>query len=140
MTKLFSLMLPLLLLVGACTHAQQSKSKLDAAGFSKLMTATPGAILLDVRTPDEYSSGYIPGAINIDWNSDAFDRQTAGLDKSKPLFVYCHSGRRSAAAAEQLRKEGFGPVYELRGGIVQWRKEGLRLQQQTDDAGLSNGQ
>lgn len=95
--------------------------------FKKKMEATTNPQLVDVRTADEFAGGYIPGAKNIDWNSDGFETKIAKLDKSKPTFVYCHSGKRSAAAAKKMKKMGFTQVHELSGGITGWEAEGLPL-------------
>ena len=125
-----SLRIPSLLFVlmtfFACNNVQSQTGDVFAAKvFYKKIQATPSAIVLDVRTPEEYQSGHLPDAINIDWNGEGFEKQVSTLDKSKPVFVYCHSGRRSTAAANQMRKNGFSKVYELEGGIVGWNEAGL---------------
>ena len=77
---------------------------------------TPGAILLDVRTPQEYREGHIPASHNVplqDLESVAFVAE----DPDAPLFVYCHSGVRSRQAAEQLRDMGYWNVHNI-GGII----------------------
>ena len=80
--------------------------------------------LLDVRTPEEYAQGHIPGAINVDVNLDNFaDSALALLRPRRPVAVYCRSGRRSANAAEQLMKKGCR-VFNLSGGIQAWEKAG----------------
>ncbi|MGB0431368.1 MAG: rhodanese-like domain-containing protein, partial [Bacteroidia bacterium] len=89
--------------------------------FEKQMKDKPG-IILDVRTPDEYRQGHIDGSLLIDWYSKDFDTKVAELDKSKPIYVYCHVGGRSASAMKKLTKQlGFTEVYNLKGGIVAWR-------------------
>ncbi|MBS1773330.1 MAG: thioredoxin [Bacteroidetes bacterium] len=90
-----------------------------------MLDSIDNEILIDVRTPEEYMGGHIKDAVNIDWNGDSFEDKASNLDKSKPVFVYCLAGSRSAAAAEQLRKMGFNHVYELKGGILKWRAEGF---------------
>lgn len=80
----------------------------------------PGAVLLDVRRPDEFAGGHLPGAVNLDVTAPDFGRRVAALDKTKPLYVYCRSGARSATAAGQLTQAGFGPVHNLLGGILDW--------------------
>lgn len=77
-----------------------------------------GATLLDVRTPGEYNSGHIDGAINIP--IQAFGQKKEQLKKLEaPIVVYCQSGVRSARATEALEKLGFQKVYDL-GGIGDW--------------------
>ncbi|MGB5236809.1 MAG: rhodanese-like domain-containing protein [Flavobacteriaceae bacterium] len=78
--------------------------------------------LIDVRTPREYRSGHLGKAINIDYHKrkefiDAFET----LNKEKPLYIYCRSGVRSAKAAHKLIAMGFKKIYDLEGGIMNWR-------------------
>ncbi|GGH40051.1 thioredoxin [Mangrovimonas yunxiaonensis] len=77
--------------------------------------------LVDVRTPEEYEEGYIANAQNIDYYSDTFESDLLKLDKTKPVIVYCKSGRRSANCAEKLIEAGFVKVYDLDGGISEWQ-------------------
>lgn len=75
--------------------------------------------LIDVRTPEEYALGHIPGACNMDVNADGFARKITTLDKQKPVAVYCRSGKRSKIAARELASMGF-KVYELDSGMINW--------------------
>ncbi len=86
--------------------------------------ATPGAVLLDVRTPQEFAAGHIPGAVNVPLQiiHTAF---TAIPNKSDPVYVYCRSGARSKTAAVQLGRMGYQTVKEI-GGIVNWRGEKVK--------------
>lgn len=93
--------------------------------FSEKLNAMDDAQLVDVRTPGEFSSGHLEGALNYDWNGSEFESQIADLDKSKPVFIYCLSGGRSGAAAKQMRADGFQHVYEMEGGMMKWRAAGL---------------
>lgn len=88
--------------------------------FAQKIKATPNAQVIDVRTPGEFKTGFIEGAVNIDWNGGDFDTHISTVDKNKPTFVYCRSGKRSADAAEEMREMGFKEVYELSGGIQAW--------------------
>lgn len=80
----------------------------------------PGGLLLDVRRPDEFAGGHLPGAVNIEVTAPDFGQRVAALDKTQPLYVYCRSGARSATAAKQLAAAGFGPVHNLLGGVLDW--------------------
>ena len=82
---------------------------------------TKDAILLDVRTPDEYAQGRIPGSINLPLQVFAKIEEVAP-DKSTPLFVYCHSGARSSRFAKTMKKMGYTDVTDI-GGIIQYKGE-----------------
>ena len=82
-------------------------------------------IILDVRTPQEFSQGYIEGAINIDYYSKTFREELGRLDRKKTYFIYCRSGRRSGRTLKIMEELGFQEVYNLVGGIKGWKKEGL---------------
>ena len=109
----------------SCADGQAQQTDLAPTAFSDRLKEVPDAQLLDVRTPGEFSEGHLANAKNFDWNGTEFNAQISGLDKSKPVFVYCMSGKRSAAAAEKMRAEGFTEVYELEGGISAWRGANL---------------
>lgn len=83
--------------------------------------------LVDVRTPEEVKEGYIENAQNIDYYSPTFDTDILKLDKTKPVIVYCKSGGRSAKCAEKLIEAGFVKVYDLDGGISQWKHQGNKI-------------
>lgn len=76
--------------------------------------------ILDVRTPFEFSQGYIKGAKNINFLDKNFLEKVNSFDKSKPIYVYCKSGYRSGIAAKQMAESGFKEVYELKNGIINW--------------------
>jgi rhodanese-related sulfurtransferase len=76
--------------------------------------------LIDVRTPNEFQSGHIKGAKNIDFYSGKFNEEFNKLDKNKPVYVYCRSGRRSRETAIKLAAMGFTEIYDLKGGILKY--------------------
>ncbi|MDP2159475.1 MAG: rhodanese-like domain-containing protein [Flavobacterium sp.] len=79
------------------------------------------AVILDVRTPEEFDRGIIPNAINIDiYKGQGFIYLLEELDKSKSYYVYCHAGSRSAKACEVMQQLGFSTTYNLVGGISEW--------------------
>jgi rhodanese-related sulfurtransferase len=86
--------------------------------------ARPGTTVIDVRTPAEFASGHLAGAVNIDVQGPAFADTVAGLDPAGHYAVYCHSGNRSASAVAYLRGHGFGSVTELGDGIAAWQAAG----------------
>ncbi|MDD7885396.1 rhodanese-like domain-containing protein [Flavivirga sp. 57AJ16] len=84
-------------------------------------------LLIDVRTPKEFKGGHIEGAQNIDLFSATFDSDIEKLDKTKPVILYCKSGGRSAKSGRKLLNAGFTEIYDLRGGITRWEKEGFEI-------------
>ena len=82
------------------------------------------AILVDVRTEDEYNSGYIESSLNIDYFSNEFSVNADKLDKTIPIILYCRSGKRSSMSASKISKLGFKEIYNLKGGILEWIEEG----------------
>lgn len=94
---------------------------LNAVEFkSKIDRLQSNEIILDIRTPQEFDSGKINGAVNIDFYSPTFQKRLEELDRKKTYFVYCNSGNRSKAALGIMRNLGFQRVYELSGGIQEW--------------------
>lgn len=85
------------------------------------------AQLIDVRTPEEYSEGHIENSQNIDYFSTTFDQDILVLDKTKPVIVYCRSGKRSGESSKILKKAGFITVYDMEGGILNWKEKGLEV-------------
>ena len=83
--------------------------------------------LIDVRTPEEYETGFIADAQNIDFYSSTFAEDISKLDKSKPVLLYCKSGGRSAKCAKKLLSAGFVKIYDLEGGISKWKHKGLEV-------------
>ena len=100
---------------------------LSAQAFRKLSEQTRG-IYLDVRTPAEVARGHVPNASVIDFYDPKFRVKVDLLQKDKPIFVYCASGKRSGAAAEMMVQMGFTQVYDLEGGIAAWSNEGYPME------------
>ena len=84
----------------------------------------PGVQVVDVRTPEEFNSGNIPGSVNIDVMTGHFGEEASGLlDKSRTVAVYCRSGNRSKNAAKMLSMMGYN-VVELDSGYKAWQESG----------------
>ncbi|MEW6562050.1 MAG: rhodanese-like domain-containing protein [Pseudomonadota bacterium] len=84
-----------------------------------------GALLLDVREPDEFSAVHVQEAKLIPLGQLSGRLGELSEFKSKPIVVMCRSGRRSAKAVEMLREAGFTQVSNIKGGINTWEGEGL---------------
>jgi rhodanese-related sulfurtransferase len=83
------------------------------------------ALLIDLRTPEEYVQGRLFGATLIDFYSEDFDAQLAALDRNATYYIYCNSGNRSGQTLQKMRELGFTTVYDLGGGIQAWQAENL---------------
>ena len=84
---------------------------------------TTNFVVLDVRTPEEFESGHVEGAININYNSENFVEELNKLDKTKSYLVYCRTGRRSSDTVSVMTKQGFGELYRIDGDISKWKSE-----------------
>ncbi len=88
-------------------------------------SGSPEFVILDVRTSEEYNSGHIESAVNIEYKSNDFKQNIEKLDRDKVYITYCRSGRRSTGASELMKGIGFENIYIIEGGIVAWDKAQL---------------
>lgn len=107
----------------AAARAEGGFKEVNAADYEKRRTRGK-AVVLDVRSPEEFAKGHVPDAVNIDINAPGFAEQVARFDKAKPILVNCHAGSRGAVASAQLAKLGFKTVCNLEGGLAAWEKDG----------------
>ena len=102
------------------SNAQQN-SLLNVQNFEKAIKETLSPQLVDVRTPEEFLRGHLRKAININFNDDKFEEIIKQkIDKNRPVYLYCFSGKRSTDAVQFLKDLGFKQVYELEGGFAKW--------------------
>jgi len=94
---------------------------LRPAAANELLHSGKVVQVLDVRSPAEFASGALPGAVNVSLGSADFRDQVARLDKSKPVLVYCAGGYRSRKAVEVLLDQGFESIHHLHRGYHSWR-------------------
>lgn len=88
----------------------------------KLQVKSSPQQFVDVRTPQEYSQGYIAGAENIDFKAEGFLSKMEKFDRNEPVYIYCRSGNRSSRAAAQLLEMGFKNIVDLKGGYNAWKE------------------
>lgn len=124
--KLLSLWLTIVVLLISC-NSQGTEQVLQPAAFDQKIKTTPDVVIIDVRTPEEFSSGFIANAVNINYNDELFETEIAKLDTNKTYLLYCLSGKRSASAARYMQKNGFKNVFNLEGGILAWQSARLPL-------------
>jgi rhodanese-related sulfurtransferase len=84
-------------------------------------------VILDVRTPAEFTEGHIRGAINLDISAPELERRLGALDRGKSYLVYCRTGNRSLRAVQAMERLGFRTVYHMNQGIVAWQQKKLPL-------------
>jgi len=93
-----------------------------------------GALVLDLRKPEEFAAGHINGARRMDSAEILKAGETLKKHKEKPVLVYCESGSLGASAARILAGQGFTKAVNLRGGLAGWRAESLPLAKDTSAA------
>ena len=89
-----------------------------------LSSPPPNALLLDVRTPEEFSKGHVPGAINIPYDEVADRLDELEGDKQRAIVVYCESGKRAGRAESTLAAQGYTNLHHLEGDMKAWRAAG----------------
>jgi len=137
-----SRLLCLLLLIPFPGFAQVNKKprleKLDPYAFQTKMVHMLGSVL-DVRTPEEYASGSIQGAKNLNWEDKLFKENAAKLPKYMPVFLFCQGGYRSGEASEWFMKQGFSSIIILENGYEAWQMAGLPTTKKPDSDSSSPG-
>jgi rhodanese-related sulfurtransferase len=86
-----------------------------------------GALVLDIRKPDEFALGHVNGAKHLPSDQILTAGENFKRFKDKPVVVYCDSGSLAAAAVRQLTEQGFTQAFTLRGGLAGWRAENLPI-------------
>lgn len=111
--------------IASCTEANSQVKNLALDEFVSTYKNTKDAQLLDVRTPGEWENGKLNSSILINVNDSNFNENLNKIDKTKPVFVYCAAGVRSAKAAQILAKEGFKVFNLTNAGYGQLKTKGL---------------
>lgn len=137
----FSLLLPLaaiLLLATQCAGGSGTSAGSGSGCVEKSVTVLPNdfntgiaaagtnALVLDVRTPEEFNDGHLDGAVMINFYDSDFEQQLEKLDRNQPVFVYCRSGGRSAKVHAMLEKLCFKNITEMKGGYLAWTAKGMK--------------
>jgi phage shock protein E len=110
----------LFICLSSCAPAQPKMMTVKTGKFERLMDKN-NTVVIDVRTAEEFNTGHIPGAINIDVEGDNFRENIKALDTSKNYLLYCRTGRRSETALKVMMDHGFPSVRHLKGGIEAWK-------------------
>jgi rhodanese-related sulfurtransferase len=127
--KMFKWIMLLLLAspVACVSGAGGGVERLNPEQFESTINSTSGALIIDVRTPEEFAQGHINGAQLMNIYDQDFEQKVAALPKDKPVFVYCRSSNRSMQAVPAFQKVGFKQIYELAGGMNAWYASGKQV-------------
>jgi rhodanese-related sulfurtransferase len=123
---LVAALVPIATACGGDTAVEPRLVTVDPGTFADV-AAADGTVIIDVRTQDEYASGHIDGAVNIDYYAPSFRDQLDALDKDLPYAIYCRTDSRSGDTLQIMSGLGFTDVTELDGGITSWIQAGLPL-------------
>ena len=106
-------------------QAQAHIKRVNIEQYKKLRETHPDVMLIDVREAEEWAQGHAAGAIHISKGLIERDIEAKVADKEALVVLYCHSGARSALAAENLMRMGYTNVYSLDGGFAAYSAAGL---------------
>jgi phage shock protein E len=124
---LFGLLAIVLIAVTGCGREPEATS-VNAAALSERLGSADAPVILDVRTLEEYSSGHVPGAINVPYDQVADRVEEFAAFRDADVVVYCQSGKRASMAAADLKAAGFSRVLDLEGHMQGWKEQGLPLE------------
>jgi phage shock protein E len=113
-------------ILAACSDDAAAEPVIQVAG-SDAVEMLDNRTVIDVRTPAEYAEAHVVGALNIDVQSADFTTRVEELDKDEPYLIYCHSGRRSAIAADQMAEAGFTDIADA-GGLTDLATAGAAIE------------
>ena len=106
------------------TEQKVAVKNIDANEADKLLKENKKVVVLDVRTPKEFTAGHITGATNLNFYDADFEKKLTALEKTQPYLVHCAVGGRSAKARELMKTLQFKSIYHLEGGLKAWEKAG----------------
>lgn len=104
-----------------------SVNKINVDEFDKMRSGSD-VVVLDVRTPQEFASGKIPGAVSVDVLANDFADKISHFDRNKTYLVYCGHGVRSVTACKIMMKMNFKNCYSLIGGFSVWKEAGKPIE------------
>ncbi|NDW22582.1 rhodanese-like domain-containing protein [Alteromonas hispanica] len=111
------------------TAKATTQKEVEASPYLLERVASNDWLLIDVRSPEEYADGHIPGAINMPHENINSYLSELEQHKNKPIIIYCRSGRRAKLAMKVLQEHDFTDVMHLEGDILGWNEAGLALEQ-----------
>jgi rhodanese-related sulfurtransferase len=109
----------------ACTNNAQQITPVTSTETVSLLEKEKSIIILDVRTPEEFSAGHLNNAVNIDVHQPDALAQINKLDKNAKYLVYCRTKNRSGVVVNNMIQNGFKNVYQMTDGYSGWSSNGL---------------
>jgi rhodanese-related sulfurtransferase len=111
--------------IGACSQRGSDAPEMLPQELVARMASEAPPVVLDVRTPQEYTAGHVPGAINVPHK--ALPERLAEVlgFRDREVVVYCERGKRSIMAEAVLREAGFSSIQHLQGHMAEWRRQRL---------------
>jgi len=106
-----------------CRENSIAQIKAVDADSVKTLMKNKNIVILDVRTPEEFTEGHLKGSVNIDYRDENFEKGIDTLKKYVTYVVYCRSGRRSEEAGKLMSEKGFKKIYHYHGGILDWEEK-----------------
>lgn len=94
---------------------------------SQRLDSVDGLVVLDVRTPEEFAAGHLPGAVNVNFYADDFEDRVAELDPDASYLVYCSQGGRSGSAGGIMQELDFTDVADMTDGFPAWADAGYEI-------------
>lgn len=108
-------------------EAKQNVREISADNVKAMMERKQSILLVDVREDNEWEAGHLPGAVHISRGLLEKGIEQKAPDEKTPIVLYCHSGARSALAAQSLQKMGYTNVSSMAGGIAAWQEKGFAV-------------
>ena len=129
--RMITILVPLFVLASAVTLTAKVKNISTKKAYELIEERDGDSdfVILDVRTPEEFTEGHIENAVNIenamnmDFYADAFPDEMDGLDRNRTYLIYCQSGSRSGSTLQMMEELGFQDAYNMKGGINSWRAD-----------------
>lgn len=112
-------------MVALSAATAQTVKQLNSVEIQQVLSKNSQIVILDVRTPEEFSAGHLKNAINFDIRQPDFFSKIDKLNKKKTYLVYCRTNHRSGMAVEYMKQKGFGIIYQMLDGFPGWAANNL---------------
>lgn len=127
-SSILSVVFVCLVALGCGQNKVKKNLKVKVINAQQFKQDSKNKTIVDVRTEEEFGRGHLKNAINIDFFDENYLDYFAKFNKKEPIYLYCRSGRRSNDVANELKKIGFEEVYDLKGGLIEWKQNNFELE------------